>query len=67
MKNSGTLWFILNLVVGVYILNLGIKFVDVSKFNLPEIINTVVLVVGGALVIISGLMSMRRTPRLVQR
>ncbi len=62
MKNMGTLWFILNLIVGLYVLNLGIKIVDVSKLSIPDIINTGLLVIGGALIILSGVMSLRKTP-----
>jgi uncharacterized sodium:solute symporter family permease YidK len=61
-RNGKTLWFFLNLVFGVYFLNAGLKLVDLSKFVTDQI-NTIVLIIGGALIIVNGLMYMtRRTP-----
>jgi cytochrome c biogenesis protein CcdA len=59
MKNTGTLWFLLNLIIGLYLLNFGLKLVDITKF-IPDTISTWVIVIGGALVIISGVKYLMR-------
>ncbi len=60
MKNQGTLWFLLNLIAGLYLLNFGLKFVTLSF--IPDSVNNVIIIIGGALIIISGVMSLRRAP-----
>jgi len=58
-KSGGTFWFLLNLVVGLYFLNFGLKFITLSFIS--DSVNNIIMIVGGALIIISGFMSMRRT------
>jgi len=59
-KNSfGMLWFLLNLIFGLYFLNLGLKFVTLSFIS--DSINNILMIIGGALLIICGFMSMRKS------
>lgn len=63
MRNMGTLWFLVNLVFGLYLLNVGLKFISIPTTIIPDSINNIIILVGGALLIISGVMSItRRTP-----
>ncbi len=57
MARFGNIWFFINLVVGLYFVNLGLKFIPIS---LPESLSNGIIVVGGVLVIIGGLMSLTR-------
>jgi len=52
------LLFFVDLVFGLYLLNVGLKFVDVSKI-IPDSITPWLSVIGGAFLVISGLMSLR--------
>jgi hypothetical protein len=61
MRNTGTAWFLVNLIFGLYLLNSGLNFIKLSFIT--ESINSWIIIIGGALLIISGVMSfMRRTP-----
>ncbi len=64
-KSGGTLWFLLNLVVGLYLLNAGLKLVDLSNI-IPEVVSNWVIVIGGGLIILSGVMSLRKNPPLAR-
>jgi len=58
-KNSfGMLWFFLNLIIGLYFLNSGLGLIALSFITNP--INNIIMIIGGALIIINGFMSMRR-------
>jgi len=58
VRNDGrTLWFFVNLIFGLYFVNIGLKFIPLS---LPESLNNWIMIIGGVLVIISGLMSLTR-------
>lgn len=64
-KNSaGTLWFFVHLIVGLYFVNLGFGFIDLG---FADPIKNYVTIAGGVLIIIAGLMSMRRTPPIPYR
>lgn len=66
-RNSfGTLWFLVNLVFGIYLLNWGLKFIDISKF-ITDPINNIIITIGGALIIVSGVVSLRRTTPYMPR
>jgi fumarate reductase subunit C len=64
-KSSGTLWFLLNLIVGLYLLNTGLKIVDVSTF-IPDIVNNWIIVIGGGLIILAAVLSLRRSPSFIR-
>lgn len=57
MARFSNIWFIINLIVGLYFVNLGVKFIPIS---IPENLNNWIMIIGGALVIIGGLMSLTR-------
>ncbi len=60
-KNSGMIWFLVNAVFGLYFLNKGLNFIDISKMITASIDNGI-MVIGGALIIISGVMYLMRRP-----
>jgi hypothetical protein len=65
-KNSfGIFWFLLNLIIGLYFLNLGLKFVELTFIS--DSIKNVIMIIGGALIIIGGFMAMRRSSVPVYR
>jgi len=55
--NGKMLWFLLNLVFGLYFLNSGLHFITLPFIT--DTINNWVIGIGGALIIISGVMSMK--------
>lgn len=59
MIRGGIIWFLVNLVVGVYFVNLGLGLVTLPEFILS--INNWIMLAGGILVIIGGIMSLRRS------
>ncbi len=63
-NNAGTLWFFVHLIVGLYFVNLGFNFVNLG---FVDPIKSYVTIAGGVLIIIAGLMSMRRKPMLPYR
>ncbi len=62
-KNGGMIWFLVNVIFGLYFLNKGFNFIDVSKFITASIENWIIII-GGALIIISGVMYLMRRPAL---
>lgn len=61
MRNAGMIWFLVNLIFGLYLLNLGLKFVILSFIT--DSINSWIIIIGGGLIILHGVMSLtRRTP-----
>jgi len=57
MARFNSVLFFVNLIVGLYFLNLGLNFVNLSFL---DSIKNWIEIGGGALLIISGLMSMSR-------
>ncbi|MCK9595635.1 hypothetical protein M0R19_00400 [Candidatus Pacearchaeota archaeon] len=60
VKFGGILLFA-DLIIGLYLVNLGIKFVVLP---VPETLNNWIILLGGALLIFSGLMSMISSKRI---
>jgi cytochrome c biogenesis protein CcdA len=58
-NNTGTLWFIVHLIVGLYFINLGFNFIDLG---FADAIKNYITIAGGVLIIVAGFMAMRRTP-----
>jgi hypothetical protein len=58
-NNFGMLWFIINLILGLYFLNKGLNLIPLSFIT--ESINNILIIIGGILIIISGVMSMRKS------
>jgi hypothetical protein len=60
--NGKMIWFLVNLVFGLYLLNFGFNFIDLSKI-IPSTFQNWIIGIGGALIIIHGVMALtRRTP-----
>jgi hypothetical protein len=57
MARFNSILFFVNLIVGLYFLNMGLNFVNLSFL---DSIKNWIAIGGGALLIISGLMSMSR-------
>ncbi len=60
--NGKLILFLLFAVFGVYFLNLGLKFVDLSKISFIDSISNIIMIIGGGLLILAGVMSLRRNP-----
>ena len=58
MKNVGMIWFLVNLVFGLYLLNFGLKFVTLPFIT--DSINNWIIIIGGALIILHGVMSLTK-------
>jgi hypothetical protein len=56
MAGFGTVLFFIDLIVGLYLINLGIPFV--SGITLPSPLNNYTIALGGGLLILGGLMAM---------
>ncbi len=57
MIRGKTIWFLINLIVGLYFVNMGFSFIDLSfiaKYN------NWIIAIGGILIIINGVMALRR-------
>ncbi len=63
-KNGGMLWFLLNLAFGLYFLNKGLKFVDLSTI-ITSSIDNIFTIIGGALIVIGGVMHIMKRPATV--
>jgi DMSO/TMAO reductase YedYZ heme-binding membrane subunit len=58
-NNTGLIWFLVHLIIGVYFINLGFNFINLG---FADPIKNYITVAGGILIIIAGLMSMRKRP-----
>jgi len=59
-KNSfGMIWFVLNLIVGLYLILKGLTFITFSFIT--DSMNNIIIIIAGALVIIGGFMYMRNS------
>jgi cytochrome c biogenesis protein CcdA len=56
-RNLGTVWFLVNLILGVYFINLGLNFINLG---FADTIKNYITIAGGVLIIISGVMSLTR-------
>ncbi len=64
-NNTGAIWFFVHLIVGLYFVNLGFGFINLG---FADPIKNYITIAGGILIIIAGLMSMRRrTPVIPYR
>jgi hypothetical protein len=59
MAKFNSILFFVNLIVGLYFLNLGLNFVNLAFL---DSVKNWIEIGGGALLIISGLMAMTRRP-----
>jgi hypothetical protein len=57
--NYGMIWFLVNLIVGAYLILKGLNVINFSFIT--NSIENIIIIVGGALIIISGFMSMRNS------
>ncbi len=62
--NSKIIWFFVHLILGIYFINLGFNFINLG---FADPIKNYITVAGGILIIIAGLMSMRRVPKFAYR
>ena len=59
-KNSfGMIWFVLNLIVGLYLILKGLTFITFSFIT--DSMNNIIIIIAGAIVIIGGFMYMRNS------
>ena len=62
-KNGlGMVCFVLCLVLGLYFLNTGLKFITLSFIN--DSLNNVIVIIGGILIIVGGFMFMRKSSNM---
>jgi ABC-type polysaccharide/polyol phosphate export permease len=55
--NFGMLWFVINLIMGAYLILKGLTFITFSFIT--DSLNNIIIIVAGALVIIGGFLYMR--------
>ena len=55
MAGIGSILFFVDLIIGLYLINYGMKFIT---FTLPDSINAWIIAIGGGLLILGGLMAM---------
>lgn len=60
MRNMGMIWFLVNLLFGLYLLNFGLKFIVLSFIS--DSINNWIIILGGGLIILHGVMSLTKKP-----
>jgi hypothetical protein len=58
-NNFGMLWFVLNLIIGVYLILKGLNFTTFSFIT--DSVNNIIIIAAGALVIIGGFIYMRNS------
>ena len=63
-NNTGSILFFVHLIIGLYFINLGFDFINLG---FADSIKNYITIAGGILIIIAGLMSMRRRPVLPYR
>ena len=64
-NNTGTIWFVVHLIVGLYFINLGFNFIPLTFIS--DSIKNYITIAGGILIVIAGFMAMRRTPAIPYR
>jgi cytochrome c biogenesis protein CcdA len=57
MRNVGMIWFLVNLVLGAYFINLGLNFVNLGFL---DAIKNYITIIGGILIIIHGVLSLTK-------
>ncbi len=60
MAKYSSIWFLVCLIVGLYFLNLGFNFIVIPE-SLKTSLGTWMNIIGGALIIIGGVMSLSRS------